>query len=162
MGEIMKKVYYLMFFVLGFGFATNTFALQVSPFDNPKNLKVLSKDITSSELRETMRGFAFSLGVRCTHCHVSETPEGADRPQMFFDRDDKENKRIAREMLRLVEEINSKVENLERGETHDYQTVTCTTCHRGQNKPILIQTVLDNARDEGGISEAIKHYNALK
>jgi len=137
------------------------FAFQ-SVFETTKNLKVLPKDISAAELRETMRGFAFALGVRCTHCHVRETQEGSERPVMVFDRDDKENKLIARKMLTMVAEINANVSTLGRGENHIYQRVTCTTCHRGQNKPILIQTVLDSALTKGGAEEAIKQYSELK
>lgn len=132
-----------------------------SVFDNAKNLRVL-KTLSAAELRETMRGFSFALGVRCTHCHVRETPEGSERPVMIFDRDDKENKLIARKMLTMVADINAKITGLGRGENHIYQPVTCTTCHRGQNKPILIQTVLDAALKKGGAEEAISQYIELK
>lgn len=132
-----------------------------SVFDNAKNLKVL-KTLSAAELRETMRGFSFALGVRCTHCHVRETPEGSERPVMIFDRDDKENKLIARKMLTMIADINAKIAGLGRGENHTYQQVTCTTCHRGQNKPTLIQTVLDGALAKGGAEEAISQYSALK
>ncbi len=157
----MRAIFSSALFILIIAMTPNVYAFQ-SFFDKPKNLKVLPKDISAADLRETMRGFAFALGARCTDCHVSEKPEGATKPIMIFDRDDKENKKIAREMLKLVADINARVTDLGRGDDHVYQKVTCTTCHRGQKKPVLIQTVLDKAIIEGGADEAIKQYGELK
>ena len=62
------------------------------------NLQVLPKDIPRAQLVSTMRGFAGALGVRCTHCHVG--PD--DLQGMDFATDEKESKKIARTMLRMV------------------------------------------------------------
>src|SRR5579872_4451134 len=37
------------------------------------NLKFFPKDISSSDLMQTMRGFSFALGTRCEHCHVQSS-----------------------------------------------------------------------------------------
>ena len=154
----MKKILFWIALIL---LSPNAVAFE-GLFDKPKNLKALPKDISARDLRETMRGFAFALGARCTHCHVSERPEGAKRPVTIFDRDDKENKKIARKMIKLVADINARVKGLGRGKDHFYQTVTCVTCHRGQKRPILIQTVMDDAFAKGGVAEVIRQYNKLK
>src|SRR3982750_125622 len=53
-----------------------------------ENLQVLPKDIPRDTLIGVMRGFANSLGVRCTYCHVeSRDSTGAERVQ--WARDDK-------------------------------------------------------------------------
>src|SRR4051812_49438302 len=38
--------------------------------DRMRNARVLPRNTTSEQLRDTMRGFAISLGVRCTFCHT--------------------------------------------------------------------------------------------
>jgi hypothetical protein len=93
--------------------------------DHFKNIKVL-KDIPVSHLEATMRLFAASLGVNCSYCHVFR--QGAP-PQM--DSDDKDTKKKARDMIKMVREINER--NFE-----GKSVVSCATCHRGNPKPLLI------------------------
>jgi hypothetical protein len=72
-------------------------------------------------------GFARSLGVDCTHCHVPDKWEGEDKPQ----------KQIARDMSAMVARLNGEllkgIKNLKSASP----TVNCTTCHRGEVKPAL-------------------------
>jgi len=93
--------------------------------DHFKNIQVL-KDIPVSHLEATMRLFATSLGVNCSYCHVFR--QGAP-PQM--DSDDKETKRKARDMIKMVREINER--NFD-----GKMEVTCATCHRGNPKPLHV------------------------
>jgi hypothetical protein len=88
-----------------------------------KNIQVL-KGMPASQLRPVMGLISTSLGVRCGQCHV----QGA------FDKDDKEAKRTARRMIRMVIDVNQG--NFE-GETR----VTCFTCHRGQEQPVAVPPV---------------------
>lgn len=81
----------------------------------PKNLKLLEP----AELMPTMRAFQVALGVKCDFCHV----EGD------FASDDKPHKEIARKMIVLARDINSKFPD---GKMH----VTCYTCHRGAEEPL--------------------------
>src|SRR5215831_12542946 len=71
--------------------------------DKFTNLKVLPSDISKHDLEQTMRGFAFALGVRCEHCHVEKKA-----PERGFDFavDDKTEKKTARVMLQMVRAIN--------------------------------------------------------
>jgi hypothetical protein len=82
-----------------------------------ENLQVLG-DLPADELRPTMNFFRSSLGVGCSHCHV----RGA------FEKDDLEEKRKAREMIRMVMDING-------GALHGGLGVNCDTCHRGSTWP---------------------------
>ena len=72
-------------------------------------------------------GYARSLGVTCTHCHVPDKWETEDKPQ----------KQIAREMSAMVAALNNTtlkgIKNLKSASP----TVNCTTCHRGEVKPAL-------------------------
>src|SRR5437868_10535156 len=75
-----------------------------------------------SQLYPTMRFMAASLGFQCGSCHVIKNG--------FVDAsaDDKPEKRTARDMIRMVLDINK---NFAEGNP----TVTCYTCHRGQRTP---------------------------
>jgi tetratricopeptide (TPR) repeat protein len=122
------------------------------------NLKVLPKDISQSELRSTMRGFAFALNVRCEHCHVEKA--GGKKFDMDFAADDKEAKKTARVMLEMVAAINrdyiSKV-----SKTPPIQ-VQCVTCHHGLTEPRTLNSVLAEAVEQKGIDSAVAQYHELR
>jgi len=104
-----------------------------APFAGPpyENLKVLPKDIERTDLLNTMKFFAQSLGVRCTHCHVGE--EGKPLSTFDFASDKKANKDITRAMLTMTSKLNKTdlpaIPGLEEAK------VTCYTCHRGAKEP---------------------------
>lgn len=81
----------------------------------PKNLKLLDP----AELMPTMHSFTVALGVRCDGCHVKGD----------FASDDNPHKEIARHMIVMARDINSKFPD---GKIH----VTCYTCHRGAEEPL--------------------------
>ena len=94
------------------------------------NLRVLPQNISKEELENTMRFFARSLGVRCSHCHAANAP-GA-KPALNFASDAKSEKDTARAMMRMSERINK--DYISKVATHDGK-VTCMTCHRGKTVP---------------------------
>lgn len=87
-----------------------------------KNVQVL-KGLNDEQLNNTMHFVATSLGVSCDHCHV--TTEQGNWP---MERDDKQAKRTAREMMRMTLAINAQ-------NFHGETVVTCATCHQGHQKP---------------------------
>lgn len=114
-----------------------------SPF---KNLQVFPPDIPRDELIGAMRVFTRSLGVKCNECHVVTATE--PKEVLDFPADTKEEKKIARVMLRMVTELNSTwLPRVEAAEGHaEAPTVVtpqeavsgrigCWTCHRGQKEP---------------------------
>ncbi len=136
-----------------------TAAAQFPP-DSLENLKVLPEDIEVRELISVMRGFAMGLGVRCQFCHVGE--EGMPLAEFDFPSDEKAHKRTAREMLRMVMEINDQhLANLEERHEPNVQ-VMCVTCHRGQAQPILIGDALKQAVAEGGSEAGVAKYRELR
>lgn len=122
------------------------------------NLKVLPKDISKAQLQSTMRGFAFALNVRCEHCHVEKA--GGKKFEMDFAADDKEAKRTARVMLKMVAAINrdyiSEVPKTPPAE------VQCVTCHHGLTEPRTLNSVLAEAIDQKGIDSAVVLYHDLR
>jgi hypothetical protein len=84
----------------------------------PKNLKVLTPD----NLMTNMRSFVPALGLAdkggCNFCH-----------EMDRSSDAKPEKVMARMMIMMVNDINSKFPD---GKVH----VSCYTCHRGSTEPL--------------------------
>jgi hypothetical protein len=130
------------------------------PPDSLTNLKVFPKDIPVRELIGEMRGIAGALGVRCTYCHVGDDPN--DLRSIDFAADDKETKRKARVMLRMVKHING--EHLEElpGRSDPPVRVTCETCHHGLNRPGDLRTVMVDLVVEQGVDSAVARYGALR
>ncbi len=96
-----------------------------------KNIKVL-KDIPADELIPSMQFITAALGVDCHFCHVE------NQGQLEFDKDDKKEKKTAREMMQMMFAINKN--NFE-GE----REVTCNTCHRGSAHPQAIPAIMAEA-----------------
>ena len=149
------------------------------PPDSFTNLKVLPPDISARDLVNTMRGFALGLGVRCSFCHVGE--EGKPLATYDFASDRKPAKLKARVMLRMVQAINGEYlpkvheageehgDSMESGHEHEgmegghqHTRVVCATCHRGLQKPQMLQDVLLAADQAGGADSAVRAYRALR
>ncbi len=95
-----------------------------------KNLKVLPQDISKDSLDHIMHGYTAALGVRCNFCHVF----GNTGPD--FASDEKEEKGIARYMMKMTSEINGKYFNMENSTMADtISVIKCFTCHRGSPHP---------------------------
>ena len=95
------------------------------------NLQVL-KALPEGQLFPLMNLVADSLGVRCDYCHVQVAPDLSRTPSnvggWVWDRDDKPQKRKAREMMQMVVDLNAA---RFKGESR----ITCYTCHRGAAEP---------------------------
>jgi hypothetical protein len=91
-----------------------------------KNIQVL-KGVPADQLIPAMQFITASLGVQCDFCHVENA----------FEKDDKEPKRTARKMMRMMFAINK--ENFD-----GHQEVTCFACHRGARKPSLTPTITED------------------
>ncbi len=90
----------------------------------PKNLQVLPKTSSKEQVKAVMKAQAKALGVECDFCH--EVPDMAS--------DANEKKKIARQMMKMTEEINAK---WLKGTIKDpvKHAVTCNTCHMGKSEP---------------------------
>jgi hypothetical protein len=87
------------------------------------------QNVTAGKLLAIMeKGYARSLGVTCTHCHVPGQWES----------NEKKEKEAARGMIRMNATINNELLPKVRGLDTDHKPlVNCTTCHRGQVRPAL-------------------------
>jgi hypothetical protein len=92
-----------------------------------KNIQTMKNTPAGRLLSVMEMGFARSLGVDCTHCHVPDKWEAENRPQ----------KQVARDMSNMVSTINRELLRNIKNLKSETPTVNCTTCHRGEVKPAL-------------------------
>lgn len=86
-----------------------------------KNIKVLT-GMPQSQLLPAMNFISASLGVWCTYCHVNKDDK------WDFVSDEKPEKSSAREMIKMVQNINKTT-------FKGSPAVSCYTCHRGKTSP---------------------------
>lgn len=119
----------------------------------PTNLQVLPKNLTGDQVHEIMEGFAASLGVHCDFCHAADPknlmPNG--RPRLNFADDSKDDKKIARVMIQMVQQINGEYISKTTAMDPDAMgmKVTCGTCHRGHVSPEPFIPSPDHDHHEG-------------
>jgi hypothetical protein len=129
------------------------------PPDSLINVHVFPRETPVSQVVGAMRSFSLGLGVRCTFCHVAE--EGASLAQTDFASDDKRNKLVARQMMRMVQEINRRLDTIPQPGTPRVQ-VTCETCHRGVSRPVPLETIIAADAINAGADSAIRAYLSLR
>lgn len=125
---------------------------------HPKNLKVLPKNTTPDQLRETMVGFTGSLGVRCPYCHVGE--EGKPLTTFDFSSDAKPTKQIARDMVRMMGDIHKDLGKMKLSDAPRVN-LRCATCHHGHARPTTLSEELMVTYDRSGIDSTLAAYQAL-
>lgn len=137
------------------------------PPDSLINVKVIPRSTPVSQVIGTMRNITSALGVRCPFCHVGQ--EGQPLEQFDFAKDEKHTKRIARQMMSMVEEINRRLDTLPKHEhEHEHEQevpsvqVTCMTCHRGVSRPVPLEALLQETATSSGADSAIRLYQALR
>ena len=130
------------------------------PPEKLENLQVLPADSTPQEVIAVMRGFAGGLGVRCQYCHVGE--ESLALSDFDFPSDEKPTKRKAREMLRMVQAINTQHLAKLPDRSDPPLTVSCETCHHNLPKPGSLQDELLAAHASGGVAAAKARYRELR
>lgn len=103
--------------------------------DDPgyKNLKVLPKNLTHEQLGKVMHDWSNSLGVHCDFCHVRNEAE----KKMDFASDAKPEKKMARDMYKMMNKINQKYFEAKKDSLGMVMAagVNCYTCHRGDSHP---------------------------
>ena len=126
------------------------------------NVKVIPKNTPPIQVVAMMRNFAGALGVRCQYCHVGQ--EGQPLSTFDFAKDEKRAKLVARQMMRMVEEINRRVDTLphDHDQPHDSLRVTCMTCHRGVSRPVPLEQLIAQTAQTSGADSAARAYRALR
>jgi hypothetical protein len=129
------------------------------PPDSLVNTQVIPRTTPVLEVVGQMRNLTSALGVRCQFCHVGE--EGMSLARFDFASDTKRTKLVARQMMRMVAEINRRLDTLP-GRTANGPVVTCATCHRGVNRPVPLAELLVEAGTAAGADSALRAYRALR
>ncbi len=124
----------------------------------PTNLQYFPKTMSRDEVVGIMRGFSFSLNVRCEFCHAAK--DGTDLKAMDFASDEKETKRTARRMLRMVDAVNQEYIG-KLGRPSPVQ-VSCVTCHHGLSIPTTMNALLADTLEKKDIPTAIAQYRDLR
>src|SRR3989475_10509276 len=131
------------------------------PPDSLINVKVIPKNTPVMNVVGMMRNFAGALGVRCQFCHVGQ--EGMPLGQFDFAKDEKRTKLTARQMMRMVEEINRRLDTLpEHAQMTSHVEVTCNTCHRGVSRPMSLEQLIQETAQTAGVDSATRAYRALR
>jgi len=105
----------------------------------PKNIQVL-KDVPPDQINLTMQYIAASLGVQCNYCHV----------QGQNDSDDKETKKIARDMMKMVDKLNVTFFD-------GKPRVSCASCHNGRSKPVRTPPLaIDMTAEQAAAAAAVR------
>jgi photosynthetic reaction center cytochrome c subunit len=94
-----------------------------------KNVQVL-KGTSVAEFMEIMGLFSASLGLNCVHCHVNESLTHWEK---FAE--DVPRKRIARQMVSMVDAIN-------KTQFGGRRVLTCYSCHRGSIQPEPVPSLM--------------------
>jgi Photosynthetic reaction centre cytochrome C subunit len=121
-----------------------------------KNLQIIPADTPRQQVIQTMQGFAQGLGVRCEFCHVDE-PGHQD-----FAADDKRVKKVAREMMKLTADLNTKIPAAVAKPATDATRVQCATCHRGVAIPKQLTEILTDTMTASGTPAAVTQFRELR
>jgi len=131
------------------------------PPDSLTNVKVIPKNTPVMQVVGMMRNFAGALGVRCQFCHVGQ--EGQPLSSFDFAKDEKRTKLTARQMMRMVEEVNRRLDTLpEHAQMTSHVEVTCQTCHRGVSRPMPLEQLIMETAQTSGADSAARAYRALR
>ena len=106
---IKKLTIVFLLAVIAFGQKSDLKNVKVLPFKEKRELVSYMKTITKE------------LGVKCSFCHIPND----------YTSDKKANKVVAREMIKMTQNANSVMANL------NFKEVSCWTCHRGNKIPEL-------------------------
>ena len=98
-----------------------------------KNLQVLPKDTPQPQVIAIMRAFNAAMGVECGHCHIWTKPGD---PSNDMAADTKIEKTVARVMMQMTNEINTKLAASIKKPADQIARVECATCHRGAAIPV--------------------------
>lgn len=129
------------------------------PPESLVNVRVIPRTTPVIEVVGQMRNIAGGLGVRCQYCHVGR--EGMPLDSFDFASDEKRTKLVARQMMRMVEEINRRLDTIP-GRTAAGVRAQCQTCHHGAPRPIRLSALMIEMATAGGADSALRGYRALR
>lgn len=107
-----------------------------SQMKHKSDLKILPKDISHEDLMTVMHSYEKALNYKCSDCHA---PSKTDPGKLDFASYDNPHKKVALDMMKMVERINRKEFGIRGDFAKNYikntYMVTCYTCHHGSPHP---------------------------
>ena len=89
-----------------------------------KNVQIIKT--SAGQLLNTMNAYGRALSVNCTFCHVANQWDNESKPE----------KATARVMMNMVNAVNTEqFTKLRPNQAGRTPTISCTTCHRGLQRP---------------------------
>ena len=150
-------------FALATGLALGPVTTRVTSsqaINQPRNLKVLPADLSRDSVVKIMRfEVASGLGVTCSYCHGAP---GVPFDSIDYASDERETKRTAREMMRMVSRINGELLPAITARGTPPIQVQCITCHRGAQRPLMLEDTLGTVLARLGVDSAQATYERLK
>jgi len=126
----------------------------------PKNLEVLPSDLSRDSVVKIMRfTVASGLGVTCSYCHGAP---GVPFDSIDYASDERQTKRTAREMMRMVARINGELLPTITARGTPPIEVQCITCHRGAQRPLMLEDTLGTVIARLGADSALATYERIK
>lgn len=99
-----------------------------------------------------MPEIAQALGVRCEYCHSAPRGSGEAEPK----------KEIARAMMAMTRDLNSKVQEATGKPSSEMTRVECVTCHRGVAIPQPLSAIILRTVAAKGGAAAVEQYRDLR
>lgn len=99
-----------------------------------------------------MPAIANALGVKCQYCHSQKRGSGLPEPK----------KEIAKAMMAMTDEINTRLVAATGKEANQTTTIRCAYCHRGVPIPKPITEIVWQTTREKGVVAAIDQYRELR
>ena len=98
-----------------------------------------------------MQEIVQGLGVQCEYCHSA--PRGSGQPEPKKD--------IARQMIAMTREINTRVQAATGKPAAEAAQVKCVTCHRGVPIPKQLSEIMLQTYRAKGVTAAAEQYRDL-
>jgi tetratricopeptide (TPR) repeat protein len=99
-----------------------------------------------------MQAIAEALGVTCEYCHSATRGSGQPEPR----------KDIARQMIAMTRELNTRIETATMKPTGQATKVDCITCHRGVPIPRQLSDIMWQTAIQQGGDAAVAQYRDLR
>jgi tetratricopeptide (TPR) repeat protein len=104
-----------------------------------------------------MNAIASALGVQCAFCHAGGQGRGrgvvSSAPSHM---------EIARQMMIMTADLNTKVQTITGKSPTDATRVTCVTCHRGVSIPGQLSDIITATDVQKGVEAAVQQYRDLR
>jgi tetratricopeptide (TPR) repeat protein len=127
--------------------------------------------MSQAQVTQLMQNIALALGVQCGYCHMpAASPEagrgrggrGVAAVAFDFVSDEKPQKKIARQMMVMVRDVNQTIEAAVANTASVSTRVACVTCHRGVAVPRPLDEILDQITKEKGALAAVAQFKELR